>query len=73
MGAAPGAAGERESLYHPGVITYYGFIENPVEVRSAPSNSAHRVLRLSTSTADGTSMVVEAIAHGHRGGQPPVA
>ena len=60
--ATPGAAGERESLYHPGVITYYGFIENPVEVRSGPSNSAHRVLRLSTSTADGTSMVVEAIA-----------
>ncbi len=63
IGAAPGsAAGEHLSLYHPGVITYYGFIESPVVVRSAPSNSAHKVLRLSTSTADGTSMLVEAIA-----------
>lgn len=56
------AAGERLSLYHPGVLTYYGFVESPVAVRSAPSNSAHRVLRLSTSTADGTSMLVEPIA-----------
>ena len=56
------AAGGRVALYHPGIITYYGFLEQPVEVRSAPSNSSHRVLRLPTSTADGTSMVVEAIA-----------
>jgi lipoprotein-anchoring transpeptidase ErfK/SrfK len=60
-GAGP-AAGERLSLYHPGVLTYYGFIEATVNVRSGPSNSSHRVLRLSTKTADGTSMVVEAIA-----------
>ncbi len=50
------------ALYHPGILTYYGFIESPVEVRSGPSNSARRVLRLSTTTADGTSMVVEPIA-----------
>ena len=60
--AAGTAAGERLALYHPGVITYYGFLEQAVQVRSAPSASAHRVLRLSTSTADGTSMLVEAIA-----------
>jgi len=61
--ALPGAAaGEHVALYHPGILTYYGFIESPVEVRSGPSNSAHRVLRLSTTTADGTSMVVEPIA-----------
>jgi len=59
---AVGAVGGRVALYHPGVITYYGFLEQPVVVRSGPSNSSHRVLRLSTSTADGTSMVVEAIA-----------
>ena len=60
--ASATTAGERLSLYHPGVITYYGFVEAPVEVRSGPTSSAHRVLRLSTHTADGTSMLVEAVA-----------
>ncbi|HTQ67341.1 MAG TPA: L,D-transpeptidase [Solirubrobacteraceae bacterium] len=70
LGVPGAAAGERLSLYHPGVLTYYGFVEAPAEVRSAPSASARRVLRLSTRTADGTSMLVEAIAMvngpGHR-------
>jgi len=61
--ALPGAAaGEHVALYHPGILTYYGFVESPVQVRSAPSNSARRVLRLPTTTADGTSMLVEPIA-----------
>jgi len=62
LGLPGAAAGEHVALYHPGILTYYGFIESPVEVRSGPSNSARRVLRLSTTTADGTSMVVEPIA-----------
>ena len=70
LGVPGAAAGERLSLYHPGVLTYYGFVEAPAEVRSAPSTSARRVLQLSTRTADGTSMLVEAIAMvngpGHR-------
>lgn len=56
------ASGERVSLYHPGVLTYYGFVEAPVLVRSAPSYRAGVVERLSTTTADGTSMLVEPIA-----------
>lgn len=53
---------ERVSLYHPGVLTYYGFVEAPVLVRTEPSPTARVVERLGTSTADGTSMVVEPIA-----------
>jgi hypothetical protein len=62
--AAPTAATSeaRLSLYHPGVLSYYGFLEAPVLVRAAPSYRARGVERLGTSTADGTSMVVEAIA-----------
>lgn len=50
------------SLYHPGVITYYAFLEEPVPVRTRPSRGASVVERLGTSTADGTSMIVEPIA-----------
>ncbi len=60
--AAPGSLSDRLSLYHPGVITYYGFVEEPVRVRSTPSYRGRVVEHLATSTADGTSMVVEAIA-----------
>lgn len=50
------------SLYHPGVLTYYGYLEAPVLIRAAPSSRASVVERLGTSTPDGTSMVVEPIA-----------
>lgn len=60
--AASGSSSERLSLYHPGVITYYGFVEEPVPVRSSPSHRGRVVEHLGTTTADGTSMVVEAIA-----------
>ena len=62
-GASAGSvAAVRQSLYHPGTLTYYGFVESPVLVRSEPSGRASVVARLGTNTADGTSMVVEAIA-----------
>jgi lipoprotein-anchoring transpeptidase ErfK/SrfK len=60
--AAGSAPAQRISLYHPGILTYYGFLEAPVLVRSAPSSKASVVERLGTSTADGTSMLVEPIA-----------
>jgi hypothetical protein len=50
------------SLYHPGVSSYYGFLETPVVVRSQPEPTAPAVQRLGISTADGTSMLVEVIA-----------
>ena len=53
---------ERVSIYHPGLLTYYGFVEAPVVVRAAPSSHARVVERLSTRTADDTSMLVEPIA-----------
>lgn len=56
------SSSEVVSLYHPGVLTYYGYVEAPVPVRSAPSTRASVVERLGTSTADGTSMLVEPIA-----------
>lgn len=57
------------SLYHPGVITYYGFVAAPVIVRTSPSAHASAVEHLGTSTADGTSMLVEVIAETTSPGQ----
>jgi lipoprotein-anchoring transpeptidase ErfK/SrfK len=57
-----GAGAGVVSLYHPGVVTYYGYVEAPVLVRTAPRANASVVELLGTSTADGTSMIAEAIA-----------
>jgi lipoprotein-anchoring transpeptidase ErfK/SrfK len=61
-GGAQTPAGGQLTLYHPGVLSYYGFVEAPVLVRTTPSWRARVVERLGTSTADGTSMLVEPIA-----------
>lgn len=60
-GAAGASTEGRISVYHPGVLTYYAFLEEPVPVRAQPSSHARLVERLGTSTADGTSMIVEPI------------
>lgn len=57
------------SLYHPGLITYYGFVAAPVLVRSSPDEQSRVIERLGTSTADGTSMLVEVIAETTAPGQ----
>jgi lipoprotein-anchoring transpeptidase ErfK/SrfK len=71
---APGASAESSvkspkgtpaiSLYHPGVTSYYAFLEQAAVVRSQPDRVAQPVERLSTLTADGTSMLVEVLAQG---------
>ncbi len=61
-GGAQATPSGQLGLYHPGVLSYYGFVEAPVIVRAAPSPRAGVVERLGTSTADGTSMLVEPIA-----------
>jgi lipoprotein-anchoring transpeptidase ErfK/SrfK len=60
--AASRPASPPQPLYHPGVLSYFAFVERSVEVRSGPSASSRAIERLGTSTADGTSMLVEPLA-----------
>lgn len=64
----PPSAQQSVSLYHPGDVSYYAYVETPVLVRTRPSWHASVVESLGLSTADGTSMLVEVIAE--KGARP---